>query len=32
MHLGLMRDIPEILRGYSDPEGYQPEEDEWCTC
>ena len=24
MHLGLMRDIPEILRGYSDPDGYQP--------
>ena len=28
MHLGMMRDIPEILRGYSDPEGYQPEEGE----
>ena len=28
MHLGLMRNIPEILRGYSDPEGYQPEEGE----
>jgi len=26
MHLGLMRDIPEILRGYSDPPGYQPDE------
>ncbi len=28
MHLGMMRDIPEILRGYSDPEGYQPEAGE----
>ncbi|MFO7945319.1 MAG: heparinase II/III family protein, partial [Armatimonadota bacterium] len=28
MHLGLMRNIPEILRGYSDPEGYEPEEGE----
>lgn len=28
MHLGLMRDIPEILIGYSDPEGYEPEEGE----
>lgn len=28
MHLGLMADIPEILRGYSDPQGYQPEEGE----
>ncbi|MFP3904188.1 MAG: heparinase II/III family protein, partial [Armatimonadota bacterium] len=28
MHLGLMRNIPEILRGYSDPEGYQPDEGE----
>ena len=26
MHLGMMRDIPEILRGYSDPPGYQPKE------
>ncbi len=25
-HLGQMRSIPEILRGYSDPEGYQPEK------
>jgi len=25
MHLNLMRNIPEILLGYSDPEGYQPE-------
>lgn len=26
MHLGLMRDIPEILRGYSDPPSYQPAD------
>ncbi|NOZ20397.1 MAG: hypothetical protein GXP25_04830 [Planctomycetes bacterium] len=26
MHLGLMRNIPEILSGYSDPEGYRPEK------
>lgn len=26
MHLSLMRNIPEILRGYSDPPGYQPEK------
>ena len=25
MHLSLMRDIPEILRGYSDPQGFQPD-------
>ena len=25
MHLGLMRDIPELLRGYSDPPGYKDE-------
>ena len=25
MHLSLMQNIPEILSGYSDPEGYQPE-------
>jgi hypothetical protein len=28
MHLGLMQEIPEILRGYSDPEGYRPETGE----
>ncbi len=28
MHLGLMRNIPEILRGYSDNKGYQPEEGQ----
>ncbi|MGC9317410.1 MAG: heparinase II/III domain-containing protein [Armatimonadota bacterium] len=28
MHLGLMRDIPDILQGYSDPPGYQPDEGE----
>ena len=28
MHLALMRDIPEILRGYSDPNGFQPAEGE----
>jgi len=28
MHLSLMRDIPEILRGYSDPEGFQPADGE----
>ena len=28
MHLSLMRDIPEILRGYSDPEGYEPADGE----
>ncbi len=28
MHLGMMRDIPEILRGYSDPPGYQPDDGE----
>ncbi|MCE5249354.1 heparinase II/III-family protein [bacterium] len=28
MHLGLMRDIPEILAGYSDPSGYVPEKGE----
>ncbi len=28
MHLSLMRDIPEILRGYSDPPGYQPQQGE----
>ena len=28
MHLSLMRDIPEILRGYSDPAGYQPPDGE----
>ncbi len=28
MHLRLMRQIPEILLGYSDPEGYTPEEGE----
>jgi hypothetical protein len=26
MHLGLMQDIPEILRGYSDPPGYEPQD------
>ncbi len=26
MHLGLMQNIPEILRGYSDPAGYQPPD------
>jgi hypothetical protein len=26
MHLGLLRNIPEILRGYSDPEGYTPPD------
>jgi len=26
MHLNVMRDIPEILKGYSDPEGYEPDE------
>ena len=26
MHLSLMRDIPEILRGYSDPIGFQPAD------
>ncbi|MFV1968270.1 MAG: hypothetical protein ACC628_22835, partial [Pirellulaceae bacterium] len=26
MHLSLMRDIPEILRGYTDPEGFQPTD------
>jgi len=26
MHLGMMRDIPEILRGYSDPPDYQPKD------
>ncbi len=26
MHLGLMRNIPEIVAGYSDPQGYQPKE------
>ena len=26
MHLSLMRDIPEILRGYSDPAGFQPAD------
>ncbi len=28
MHLSLMRDIPEILRGYSDPAGFQPTDGE----
>ncbi|MFH1924433.1 MAG: heparinase II/III family protein [Planctomycetota bacterium] len=28
MHLGLLRNIPEILRGYSDPPSYQPKEGE----
>ncbi len=28
MHLGLMRDIPDIVAGYSDPGDYQPEEGE----
>ncbi len=28
MHLSLMRDIPEILRGYSDPKGFQPADGE----
>jgi len=28
MHLSLMRNIPEILRGYSDPPSYQPQEGE----
>ncbi|MDP6775267.1 MAG: heparinase II/III family protein, partial [Candidatus Latescibacteria bacterium] len=28
MHLNVMRPIPEVLRGYSDPEGYVPEEGE----
>jgi hypothetical protein len=28
MHLGLMEDLPEILLGCSDPEGYQPEEGQ----
>jgi hypothetical protein len=28
MHLSLMRNIPEILRGYSDPPSYEPEEGE----
>ncbi len=27
MHLGLMRQIPDIVLGYSDPEGYEPETD-----
>ncbi len=26
MHLRLMREIPVILQGYSDPEGFEPEE------
>ncbi len=26
MHLGLMRNIPDILLGYSDPKGYEPDE------
>ena len=26
MHLGMMQRIPEILRGYSDPPGFEPEE------
>ena len=25
MHLNLLRDIPELLTGYTDPEGYAPE-------
>ena len=25
MHLNLLRDIPELLAGYSDPDGYEPE-------
>ena len=25
MHLNLLREIPEMLTGYSDPEGYAPE-------
>jgi len=28
MHLNLMRNIPEVLRGYSDPKGYKPETGE----
>jgi len=28
MHLRLMRDIPEILRGYSDPPSYRPENGQ----
>lgn len=28
MHLSLMRDIPEILRGYSDPPSYRPAAGE----
>ncbi len=28
MHLNVMREIPEVLMGYSDPEGYEPEEGE----
>jgi len=28
MHLGLLRNIPEILRGYSDPPAYRPEQGE----
>ena len=28
MHLSLMRDIPEILRGYSDPKGFQPADGQ----
>lgn len=28
MHLNLMRDIPELLSGYSDPEGFVPERGE----
>lgn len=28
MHLSLMREIPEILRGYSDPPGFQPTDGE----
>lgn len=28
MHLGLMRDIPDILQGYSDPPGYQPDDGD----
>lgn len=28
MHLRLLRDIPELLSGYSDPEGYRPASGE----
>ncbi len=28
MHLNVMREIPEVLMGYSDPEGYEPHGGE----